>query len=596
MLRVDSAGPSSRVIVLTLSLLLLLPVVAWASDDAVGMTSTDHPGTVGSSASLVVQQPNGGLVSVGRASIDLDPTGDRRLALTRHSTTGELDTSFGTDGRVLLPAQPDDERIRSASALPDSSIVVLSSHLGRSGTGLIVHKFRADGRLDEGFGLNGRAAFGFLQDGTLVAAEDGRVHNSSTQLIPTSDGQLVVFGTVTTLNSATVSLTQRLFLARLNADGTPDLTFGDGGVVLAGDFGDSFVIPSAAVALAGGGYVASYSTENRNHLVRFRADGQIDTSYGDGGFLQIVDRPANGVQLVTHGSEGHVLASYSVNLDPPMVVVQRVGPDGLIDTRFGDNGRISVSPGGYVPRLAVGPYDTFVLGSQVTQEIRRYDHRGTELDVYRSPFAPWGVTVLPDSRVFAAGGTGTIFDGDFALAWFGQAQTPPSPSGFTDVGGTTHEPGITAAAAAGLVGGFVDGTFRPGESVTRGQLATIMTRALELPEAAPDFPDVDPDQTHAAGIGATAAADIVGGFEDGTFRPSGPVTRGQLATIFARALELEAGPAPFQDTDGNTHEDGIGAAAQAGIIMGYDDGTFRPGQPVSRGQLATMLTRALDLD
>jgi hypothetical protein len=173
--------------------------------------------------------------------------------------------------------------------------------------------------------------------------------------------------------------------------------------------------------------------------------------------------------------------------------------------------------------------------------------------------------------------------------------TVAAPS-FPDVDGV-HAPGIAAVAAAGITQGYNDGTFRPNLAVTRAQMATFLTRALELEPADDEhtFPDVD--GVHAPGIAAVAAADITQGYNDGTFRPNLAVTRAQMATFLTRALELE--PADdehtFPDVDG-VHAPGIAAVAAADITQGYNDGTFRPNLAVTRAQMATFLTRALELE
>ena len=161
--------------------------------------------------------------------------------------------------------------------------------------------------------------------------------------------------------------------------------------------------------------------------------------------------------------------------------------------------------------------------------------------------------------------------------------------------GTTHAAGIAYVLEAGIAQGFDDGTFGPRLDITRGQLATMLTAAFDLPPAPPDFPDVSSDSTHAEGIGAAAAAGIVEGYDDGTFGPGELVTREQLASMLFRALGLEAGGGhEFADVvDGATHTPAIRAVAAAGIVEGYDDGMFRPRERVSREQVASMLERAL---
>jgi len=165
-------------------------------------------------------------------------------------------------------------------------------------------------------------------------------------------------------------------------------------------------------------------------------------------------------------------------------------------------------------------------------------------------------------------------------------------AGFVDVAGTTHAEAIAWVADQGITGGFGDGTFRPGADVTRGQMAAFLARGLELPEGSVTFDDVV-GTTHEAAVAAVAEAGITSGFPDGTFRPGDPVTRGQMAAFLTRGLELPPGSATFGDVTGTTHEAAIAAVAEAGITTGFADGTFRPGQPVNRGQMAAFLFRAL---
>jgi subtilisin family serine protease len=188
--------------------------------------------------------------------------------------------------------------------------------------------------------------------------------------------------------------------------------------------------------------------------------------------------------------------------------------------------------------------------------------------------------------------------------WFGSegpvvlhhTWTPPLIVSLSDIAGSVHEASIVKVAQAGITSGFPDGTFRPNDPVTRGQMATFLTRALDLPPGDPSqFSDVA-GSVHADSIGALVRAGITSGFPDGTFRPNAPVTRGQMATFLTRALWLPPGDwSQFSDVAGSVHADSIGALVGADITSGYPDGTFRPTVPVTRGQMATFLTKGLHL-
>lgn len=169
-----------------------------------------------------------------------------------------------------------------------------------------------------------------------------------------------------------------------------------------------------------------------------------------------------------------------------------------------------------------------------------------------------------------------------------------------DIVGNAHASSIVAVVSERIAQGYPDGSFRPQGPVNRGQMATFLTRALDLdvPEGAPDAPDVDADQAHADGIAAVIEAGIALGQQDGTFQPHQTVTRGQMAAFLTRALDLPSGGTQAQapaDAADSVHGESIEAVMGAEIAQGFADGNFRPQGPVTRGQMATFLARALDL-
>ena len=180
------------------------------------------------------------------------------------------------------------------------------------------------------------------------------------------------------------------------------------------------------------------------------------------------------------------------------------------------------------------------------------------------------------------------------------------PSGFTDVPpGSTHARAVDCVAWWGLTGGTAPGRYGPVAPVTRGQMATFVARLVRsshagLPSGPPGrFSDVPPGAPHQEAIDALAAAGVVSGRGDGTFAPSGVVTRDQMATFLVRAYERSSGEALtserswFPDDDASVHQASIDAAAAAGLAGGRADGTFGPTLPVARDQMASFLARTL---
>ena len=90
----------------------------------------------------------------------------------------------------------------------------------------------------------------------------------------------------------------------------------------------------------------------------------------------------------------------------------------------------------------------------------------------------------------------------------------------------------------GIIGGYSDGTFRPGNPATRGQISKIVANAANMndPVSGQRFSDVPPTHTFYEFIERMAARGIIGGYADGTFRPEANATRGQVSKIVANAF------------------------------------------------------------
>lgn len=115
--------------------------------------------------------------------------------------------------------------------------------------------------------------------------------------------------------------------------------------------------------------------------------------------------------------------------------------------------------------------------------------------------------------------------------------------------------------------------------------------APQTPNAAP--PDVQAGAWYYDAVAQLAAREIILGYDDGTFRPDNRITRAEFVTLLVRLTGAEGGKAVFPDTAGHWAEDAIAAATAAGWIEGYEDATFRPGRDISRAEAVTVLNRVL---
>ncbi|MCQ3814582.1 MAG: S-layer homology domain-containing protein, partial [Acidimicrobiia bacterium] len=186
----------------------------------------------------------------------------------------------------------------------------------------------------------------------------------------------------------------------------------------------------------------------------------------------------------------------------------------------------------------------------------------------------------------------------------GDGDGTEQPTGFSDVDpDNTHAAAIAAIYAANITTGCGTNPLRycPNNPVTRAQMASFLTRALNLnTDEEAGFADVDDTNSHAAAINALAEAGITAGCNTNPLRycPNQPVTRAQMASFLTRAFKLPAADtADFTDVDpNNSHAAAINALAEAGITTGCSQNPLRycPNQPVTRAQMASFLTRALE--
>ncbi|MDQ2807999.1 MAG: S-layer homology domain-containing protein [Chloroflexota bacterium] len=155
-------------------------------------------------------------------------------------------------------------------------------------------------------------------------------------------------------------------------------------------------------------------------------------------------------------------------------------------------------------------------------------------------------------------------------------------------------------ACHNIISGYSDGTFRPYNNTTRGQLSKIIVGGegwAITTSGGPHFTDVPADSIFYGYIETAYAHGIISGYSDGTFRPSANVTRGQLSKIIvgAQGWPLVNPPTPhFADVlPGSIFYTVIETAVAHGIVSGYSDGSFRPGNPATRGQISKIVYLAL---
>ena len=163
---------------------------------------------------------------------------------------------------------------------------------------------------------------------------------------------------------------------------------------------------------------------------------------------------------------------------------------------------------------------------------------------------------------------------------------------FADDDGSPFEADIEWLAAEGITQGCAVDLFCPKAPVTRGQMASFLVRSLDLPASTTDAFTDDAASPHQADINSLAEAGITTGCGPGLFCPTASVTRQQMASFLTRALNLPVSTTDFfTDDAGSIHESDINALASDGITLGCAPGLFCPTAEVLREQMAAFLHR-----
>ena len=165
----------------------------------------------------------------------------------------------------------------------------------------------------------------------------------------------------------------------------------------------------------------------------------------------------------------------------------------------------------------------------------------------------------------------------------------------------TDAPVINTEYTKPYASGYDDGSFLPNNNITRGELAAMIAR-LSYGDDLPDgmyqasFPDVDSDAWFNKYIGYLEDKDVLSGYEDGTFRPMDTITRGEISAVIARAqrYDLISYNGIFTDvTENDWAKDYIETLADKNIVSGYEDGTFGPYSPLTRAEAVAIINRVL---
>ena len=278
--------------------------------------STDH-------ANALVIQADGKLVAAGSTSRPYERGAPTGFSLTRYMPNGNLDRSFGADGKVTtgfgggggisaLVVQADGKLVAAGAAPTVNGL-----------SDFALARYNPDGTLDTTFGVGG-----------TVTTDFAGGYDEANALVVQADGKLVAAGFTEDFSS----MTTNGVLARYNSDGTLDPTFGTGGQVIGG------AAAIAALVVQTDGKLVTAGGNGDFVLARYDSDGTLDTTFGVGG--TVTTDFAGGYDaanaLVVQADGKLVAAGLAV---VPVVdsdfALARYNSDGTLDTGFGTGGKVT---------------------------------------------------------------------------------------------------------------------------------------------------------------------------------------------------------------------------------------------------------------
>lgn len=175
----------------------------------------------------------------------------------------------------------------------------------------------------------------------------------------------------------------------------------------------------------------------------------------------------------------------------------------------------------------------------------------------------------------------------------------PAMAAPSDIAGHWAESVITQWQSKGLIQGYEDGTFKPGNTITRAEFVTLMNNAKGFwSEGSINFSDVKNGSWFYSAVARAVAAGYVKGYSDGSFKPNNTITRAEAAMMIANTAKLsanEAGAYRFTDIGSIPAwaRGSVGAVVAAGYMTGYPDGSFDANASISRAEAVSSLNRML---
>ena len=191
--------------------------------------------------------------------------------------------------------------------------------------------------------------------------------------------------------------------------------------------------------------------------------------------------------------------------------------------------------------------------------------------------------------------------GAVVTAMLGTMMIPAAAKDFPDTNGHWAQAAIGVWSDRGVLNGDDQGNFRPDDSITRAETATVLDNLISYEkQSVKVFSDVKKEDWFALAVSRLYEAGVITGYEDGTIRPTNGVTRQEAAVMIGRALGLDVSGADQSVLNQFSDQGLIQTWARPTVALmlsrGYiqgSDGAFRPEDPITRAELVTILNNMI---
>ena len=382
-----------------------------------GKVTTDF-GATNDHASALVLQPDGKLVAAGGAR---GYPSEYDFGLARYNPDGSVDGTFGSGGKVTTDfggADVAGALVRQA----DGKLVAAGAAGTASGSSFGLARYHPDGSLDRTFGAGGKVTTPFAG------------YDQALAVIVQPDGKLVAAGAM-----SAEPVASNFALARYNADGSLDATFGVGGKVVT-DFGGDYDVAAALAIQPDGKLVAAGrgGTAFDFAVARYNANGSLDASFGTGGKVTTSILGSDEARDLVLQPDGKLVAAGSTGtgLAAPDFALVRYLPNGSLDPTFGFFGVVTTDFGGSdrAAALQLQPDGKLVAAGTAAGNIfatgdfglvryttsggldPTFGSGGKATTDFGNTDGAAALVIQPDGRLVAAGRAAPGSSDDFALA------------------------------------------------------------------------------------------------------------------------------------------------------------------------------------